>query len=430
MKRPLEDRNRLSAPGSLALAATLALSGTFALAAPRAVTADGLDEVIARLDRALQRGAAFLRSRQNPDGGYGPRGVDPPLKGSSDVGLTAFALHALARAGGAKLAPGEKLEVESPHLAGAVDFILQRQQEDGSFHDALDPKLAEYRTSVAMLALITLDRASGRTTHAEVVKKAQRYLTSRQFVARHGFSRASPYYGGWGYDLEGQANLSVTKYVSEALHESSLSSGDSVWENVKVFLARAQNGARVDPVLEKRGVGTTRDGGFRYGPDFTRGPSRDGPGGTKLFSSYGSMTYSGLLSFLHARVNRGDPRVKKAFEWISRNFTLEVNPGMATPEKPELGLQGLFYYYHTMAKALSTYGKSIIVDRRGVRHDWARELGEKLAAIQKENGLWVNQASRWMERIPTLTTCYAILAMTMCREELQRRSTAAETEKK
>ena len=57
------------------------------------------------------------------------------------------------------------------------------------------------------------------------------------------------------------------------------------------------------------------------------------------------MTYAGLKSMIYAGVSPDDPRVKAAHEWIRKNYTLEQNPGM--------GDAGLYYYYHTFAKALS-----------------------------------------------------------------------------
>ena len=65
------------------------------------------------------------------------------------------------------------------------------------------------------------------------------------------------------------------------------------------------------------------------------------------------MTYQGLKSLLYAQVGRDDERVVKAFEWISKNFTVRENPGMASRSDPDAGQQGLFYYYHTFAKALA-----------------------------------------------------------------------------
>ena len=115
------------------------------------------------------------------------------------------------------------------------------------------------------------------------------------------------------------------------------------------------------------------------------------------------MTYAGLLSFIYANVDKNDERVQAAFKWIKEHFTLEENYGM--------GAQGLYYNYHTMAKALRLYGEATFVDSKGISHDWYRELAEKLIAVQKPEGFWINENSRWMEALPVLATCYAILSL-------------------
>ena len=76
-----------------------------------------------------------------------------------------------------------------------------------------------------------------------------------------------------------------------------------------------------------------------------------------------------------------------------------------------MGLEGLYYNYHTMAKALGAYGEPVIVDGKGMSHDWYRELGEKLISEQNQEGYWVNESSRWMESMPVLATSYAVLAL-------------------
>ena len=48
-----------------------------------------------------------------------------------------------------------------------------------------------------------------------------------------------------------------------------------------------------------------------------------------MLRSYGSMTYAGLKSMIYAGLSHDDPRVKAAWEWIGRNFTVDENPGMA-----------------------------------------------------------------------------------------------------
>ena len=78
------------------------------------------------------------------------------------------------------------------------------------------------------------------------------------------------------------------------------------------------------------------------------------------------MSYAGLKSMIYAGLKKDDPRVKAATTWIRKNYTLKTNPG--------LGDMGLYYYYHTVAKALHALGENekIFVDDKGVKHDWHR----------------------------------------------------------
>jgi squalene-hopene/tetraprenyl-beta-curcumene cyclase len=119
------------------------------------------------------------------------------------------------------------------------------------------------------------------------------------------------------------------------------------------------------------------------------------------------MTYSGFKSMIHAGLTKDDPRVKAAFTWIRKNYDVKSNPGMGTA--------GLFYYYHTFAKALDALGLDQIEDADGVKHDWRRELTEELARRQQPNGSWVNTNSRWMEGDPNLATSLALVAISYCK---------------
>ncbi len=118
------------------------------------------------------------------------------------------------------------------------------------------------------------------------------------------------------------------------------------------------------------------------------------------------MTYAGLKSMIHAGLKPDDPRVAAATTWIRKFYTLDENPGMAQ--------SGLFYYYHTFAKALSVMGTDEIEDADGVKHDWRKELAAHLFERQKENGSWLNPAERWYEGDPNLVTAYALLALKYC----------------
>ena len=85
---------------------------------------------------------------------------------------------------------------------------------------------------------------------------------------------------------------------------------------------------------------------------------------------------------------------------------------------PGMGDAGLYYYYHTFAKALDAMG-----DRPGRGRPTApsttgeRELLAELARRQQPDGSWVNENSRWLEGDPSLVTGYALLALSYCQPE-------------
>ena len=122
--------------------------------------------------------------------------------------------------------------------------------------------------------------------------------------------------------------------------------------------------------------------------------------------SYASMTYAGLKSMIFAGVGPDYERVKAAFEWLKTNYDLESNPGMGT--------SGLYYYYHTFAKALDAMGHEAFVDAEGKEHRWRDELAAELASRQQSDGSWVNENGRWLEGDANLVTAYALLALSYC----------------
>jgi squalene-hopene/tetraprenyl-beta-curcumene cyclase len=121
------------------------------------------------------------------------------------------------------------------------------------------------------------------------------------------------------------------------------------------------------------------------------------------------MTYAGLKSMIYAGVSSDDPRITAAHRWIQAHYTLAENPGM--------GAAGLYYYYHTFAKALDTIGNDMVEDTDGSVHDWRRELAEVLTREQQADGSWTNQTARWFEGDPHLVTAYALLALDYCRPQ-------------
>jgi squalene-hopene/tetraprenyl-beta-curcumene cyclase len=115
------------------------------------------------------------------------------------------------------------------------------------------------------------------------------------------------------------------------------------------------------------------------------------------------MTYAGLKSMIFAGVGPDDERVKAALEWAQTHYDLSQNPGMDQA--------GLYYYYHTFAKALNAMKVDVVEDADGLRHDWRKELLAELAKRQAPDGSWINENDRWYEGDPNLVTGYVLLTL-------------------
>ena len=224
-----------------------------------------------------------------------------------------------------------------------------------------------------------------------------------QWDETEGASPEDPAYGGAGYGKKNRPDLSNTSFLIEALRTAGTDADDAAIQRALIFVSRTQNLPGPDntlPFPEKN-----PDGGFYYTPA-TGGESQAGTMPDGGLRSYASMTYAGLKSMIFAGLTRDDPRVKAAVAWLERHYTFAENPG--------LGDAGLFYYFHTAAKALDVLGEETFTDAQGVEHQWRSELADALLARQQADGSWVNSNSRWMEGEPTLVTSYSLLALAYC----------------
>ena len=215
-------------------------------------------------------------------------------------------------------------------------------------------------------------------------------------------------FGGTGYDGKGRPDLSNTQFFLEALLAAGVSKDDPSIKKALTFVNRSQNLAgeyNDQPFAVKA---TEEDaGGFVYNPLDQNNPKSEKRTTAGGLRSEGGMTYAGLKSFLYAGLTKDDPRVNAAVRWVQRHYTLDENPGM--------GKVGLFYYYHTFAKAMTALGEEAFVDAKGVKHAWKRELFAKLTSLQAEDGSWANTNKAYLENQPELATAFALLALGYCR---------------
>jgi squalene-hopene/tetraprenyl-beta-curcumene cyclase len=348
----------------------------------------------------IDRGLALLKSRQNPDGGW-QGASDPPA-------MTAIVLKAFVQ--------DPKYDANSDFVKKGYDKLLSYQLESGGIYKDL---LANYNTAIAVSALAAAEHPAFRPR----IDQAVAYLKGLQWTERtppgpngeRVADEKNPWYGGWGYGRRGRPDGSNMQLALDALHDAGLKPEDPAYQAALKFVSRMQNQSETNDQ-----PWTGDDGGLVYTPA-NNGESFAGeiktPDGRRELRSYGSMTYAGLKSMIYAGLTKDDPRVKAAWDWITRNWTLEENPGMRLAD-PAQAQHGLYYYYHTLARALNAYDQPVITDPAGKQHDWRLELIAKLKSLQKEDGSWVGD-KRWMEDNPVLVTSYAVLALQEAVEDLK-----------
>ncbi len=337
----------------------------------------------------IRQGIRCLMNQQKTDGSWS--NPDHPA-------LTALATTALLRC------PRDIQDDEIRRAAQkGLEYILTCVKPDGGIYKK---GLPNYNTSVCMMALLFANNPK----YHPILKKARQYLISLQLDRGKKGVADQVYDGGIGYGSKDHSDMSNTYFALEAISLTSFLETDIDkkkgykdlnWAAALKFIERCQNlpgyndqsWASDDP---------RNKGGFIYYPGNSKAGTETLPDGRVALRSYGSMTYAGLLSFIYAKMDKNDPRVKAAYEWLLRNYTLNENPG--------LGAMGLYYYYHTMAKALAVYGVDLLAVK-GKLINWRRNLVEKLISLQKKDGCWINENARWWENDPVLVTSYALISL-------------------
>ncbi len=339
-----------------------------------------------RTHEAVERALKYLAAAQREDGGW-------EAFGESNVGVSALVVKCFAQ--------DERYGTKHQAVRRGKEFLLRFVQSDGGVYSP-EEGMRNYHTSVALMALSSFKDPALRPT----IENAQQFLKTLQWDEGEGHETSSTWYGGQGYGRGKRPDLSNTQLMLEALHDSGLPPDDPAYQKAMTFISRCQMlGGSNDQVFADESV----DGGFVYSP-VNGGESKAGTelvDGKPRLRSYGSMTYSGFKSMLYAKVDRDDPRIRAAVEWISRFYTLTHNPNMPDAQSKE----GLYYYYHVFARTMLAWGEDTIRDADRVSHEWRNELCQRLLALQREDGSWVNEADRWYEGNPHLVTAYAVLTL-------------------
>lgn len=290
--------------------------------------------------------------------------------------------------------------VDDPVVAKALKYVENFVQPDGGVYN---PQ-GNHKNYETCIALVCFSEANKDGRYDKQIAAADAFIKGLQWDESDGHDRASVNYGGAGYGSKKRPDLSNTAFLLDALKAAGNGPDDPAVQKALIFVSRCQN--LESPYNTTEFPAKNPDGGFYY-TVANGGESQAGKLDNGGLRSYASMTYAGLKSMIFAGVGPEDPRVKAALAWIGKHYDLTVNPGM--------GDAGLFYYYHTFAKALDALGQDRFVDDTGKEHDWRAELVAELARRQNADGSWVNTNSRWLEGDPNLVTGYALLALAYCR---------------
>jgi squalene-hopene/tetraprenyl-beta-curcumene cyclase len=338
-----------------------------------------------RPQEPIARAAEYLWKQQSADGAWHSHTYGLLRSGQA---LTPFVLDAL-------LAIPEKA---SPRPHTKVDRALafvQNNIRNGALGMA-DPSIPDYPNYATALALSAFCRAR-QPGWENRVQPLVSYLRSQQFTGLNGWYRDHPVYGAWGMGGgrrtppdTGHVDLSMTRYVLQALRASGVPPSDPLFRQARVFVERCQN---FDPQHPN-----DADGGFFFSTtEFDT--NKAGPDG-QHFRSYGTTTADGILSLLAIGSRADDERLVAARRWLTTHHHAMEVPGFVG-EAYQRWPRGLAFYY---AAASTQAFQALRVDAGDV-------VSDRLRRIQRADGSWSNPENLVKEDDPLIATVFAIRAL-------------------
>lgn len=337
----------------LRLPVLLALTSLVALTSlPRAASAQITAE---QVRRAIATGSAFLKDRQLESGSWGE------WEGQRG-GITALVTLALIESG---------VPVTDPVIQKGLEFLRSVPAADRRV----------YSTSLIIMALCRAQPERDRG----LIQDHVRWLESAQLSNEPGL-------GGWSYaDRNGSPDNSNSQFAILALHEAvqaDITVSKEVWDRAARYWIANQHSS----------------GGWGY---------REGD------APSGSMTCAGISSMVIIEENRERPTpatvdqidccqgesldgaLERALAFWGERFSARRNP---TPPN-DIGASYLFYYLYGVERAGRLSGRRYFGE-----HDWYREAGEQILALQKPiTGAWVGTNNNIAESTPELSTSFALL---------------------
>jgi squalene-hopene/tetraprenyl-beta-curcumene cyclase len=299
--------------------------------------------------------------------------------------LTPFVLEALVRVADQPVGKIDR----------AIEFIRKNTNHDGAL-GMIDPSLPDYPNYASALAVSALCRAK-RPGWEQQIAPMVSYLRRMQFVESTGWKQGDAPYGAWGMGGIGHAppnpghvDLSMTRYVLEALRAAGVAAADAAFAHARIFVERCQN---YDPKHPD-----DADGGFFFSTtEFdTNKAGHDG----RHYRSYGTTTADGILALVAIGRPLDDVRVQAAQRWLTARHQDMAVPGFIG-DAYQRWPKGLAFYY----AAASTEAF------RAVQVPVGSAVAEALERSQRADGSWANPENLVKEDDPLIATAFAVRAL-------------------
>ncbi len=329
------------------------------------------------VERAWQRGLAYLAAAQGEDGAWHSEAYGVLRPGHS---LTAIAVYAFA------LAPPPMRRAHATTVHRGLSWLAAHTGDDGAIGLA-GPGLdyPNYTAAFYLLALSALQPENAAAKSAAQVA----YLRTAQLAEHRGWQPDDVEYGGFAFGGRNPDKPLDTELLSVAV---------SAWA---VAALRAAGVPPEDPTLRRARRFVLRcrgaDGGFHFTPTPPHARSKAGADAGAP-RSYGSATADGLRAWL---LCGGDPAVADAaLDWLRAHFSVDTVPGFA-PDAQRTADGMRIYYLTTLARALQRAGE----------HGWRTPVRDALLAHQREDGAFAGLNDTMKEDDPLVATPLALIGL-------------------
>ncbi len=263
-------------------------------------------------EEAIERGLAFIASRQLPAGHWSLQGHGEPVILQSDTAATGLCLLAFQGAGYT-----HQQHQYASTVARGLQALVAMQKPDGNLYRSENPlsdqNVAFYSHGIASLALCEAYGMTRDESLREPAQKAIDYISKSQNRER----------GGWRYQPQVSADTSVSGWMMMALKSGELA-------GLEIPSGTYEG---IDRWLEVAKASRTRADRYRYNPYAPNTPSQKH--GRDITPT---MTAVGILMRMYSGWTRENPDMRSAADYLAQHL-----PAVGDVNSPQ---RDTYYWYY------------------------------------------------------------------------------------